>query len=296
MSNIALDAIKNSDSEFKKWIRRHMPSSAVVIADITAALAIYTGSTTIVTIGTLSSLVTTGAATIGTIAHETTNVNTFLVSNAGVVKYRTGAEILADIGAIGTNSPTFTGTVTIPSPFTIGATSMTATAAKLNLLASAAGSTGTNTTNIVFSTSPVLTTPSLGVATATSINGNIFTTGTYTLTGTAAKTLTFTNTITLTGTDAQTYTFPTSSATIARTDAANTFTGHQTIEGVTSTGATGTGKFVFDASPVLTGTPTAPTATLGDNSTNIATTAFVIANRSSLGSVLALSRGYAVTY
>lgn len=36
-------------------------------------------------------------------------------------------------------------------------------------------------------TSPVLTTPTLGVATATSINGNTFTTGTYTLTGTAAK-------------------------------------------------------------------------------------------------------------
>jgi hypothetical protein len=32
------------------------------------------------------------------------------------------------------------------------------------------------------------------------------------------------------------------------------------------------------ASPVLTGTPTAPTATAGDNSTKIATTAFVVAN------------------
>lgn len=267
MSNIALSAIKESDIEFKRWLRRHLPNAS-----------------------SLTSL------TITSLTHETTNVNSFLVSNSGLVKYRTAAEVLSDIGAIGTASPTFTGTVTIPSPFTIGATSMTATAAKLNLLASAAGSTGTNTTNIVFSTSPVLTTPSLGVATATSINGNIFTTGTYTLTGTAAKTLTFTNTITLTGTDAQTYTFPTSSATIARTDAANTFTGHQTIEGVTSTGATGTGKFVFDASPVLTGTPTAPTAALGDNSTNIATTAFVLANKSSLGSILAMSRGYAVTY
>lgn len=33
-------------------------------------------------------------------------------------------------------------------------------------------------------------------------------------------------------------------------------TGHATLEGVTSTGATGTGKFVFDASPTLTGHPT----------------------------------------
>jgi hypothetical protein len=69
----------------------------------------------------------------------------------------------------------------------------------------------------------------LGVATATSINGNTLTTGTYTLTGAAAKTLTFSNSLTLAGTDATTLTFPTTSATIARTDAAQTFTGTQTF-------------------------------------------------------------------
>lgn len=37
---------------------------------------------------------------------------------------------------------------------------------------------------------------------------------------------------TLSGTAAQTYTFPTTSATLARTDAANTFTGNQTFSGV----------------------------------------------------------------
>jgi len=36
-------------------------------------------------------------------------------------------------------------------------------------------------------------------------------------------------------------------------------TGHVTVEGVTSTGATGTGKFVFDASPTFSGTVTLPT-------------------------------------
>ncbi len=82
---------------------------------------------------------------------------------------------------------------------------------------------------------------------------------------TSGKTLSASNTLTLAGTDGTTMTFPTTSATIARTDAANTFTGHQTIEGVTSTGATGTGKFVFDTSPTLTtpnlGTPSAATLT-----------------------------------
>ena len=37
---------------------------------------------------------------------------------------------------------------------------------------------------------------------------------------------------------------------------APTITGHPTIEGVTSTGATGTGKFVFDTSPTISGHPT----------------------------------------
>jgi hypothetical protein len=45
--------------------------------------------------------------------------------------------------------------------------------------------------------------------------------------------------------------------------------------GVTS--STGTGSVVLSASPALTGTPTAPTATSGDNTTQIATTAFVTA-------------------
>ncbi|MFA5696533.1 MAG: hypothetical protein WC917_03765, partial [Bacilli bacterium] len=43
------------------------------------------------------------------------------------------------------------------------------TTTQLNYLSSATGTTGTNTTNIVYSTSPTLTTPNIGVATATSI-------------------------------------------------------------------------------------------------------------------------------
>lgn len=39
-------------------------------------------------------------------------------------------------------------------------------------------------------------------------------------------------------------------------DASPTLTGHPTIEGVTATGATGTGKLVFDTSPTISGHPT----------------------------------------
>jgi hypothetical protein len=91
--------------------------------------------------------------------------------------------------------------------------------------------TATGTVNKV-----AITAPATG-ATLTIADGKTFT---------ASKTFTFTS-----AGDGLTMTFPSTSATIARTDAANTFTGHQTIEGVTSTGATGTGKFVFDAAPTV---------------------------------------------
>jgi hypothetical protein len=48
----------------------------------------------------------------------------------------------------------------------------------------------------------------------------------------SGKTATVSNTLTLAGTDGTTMTFPSTSATIARTDAANTFTGNQTLRAV----------------------------------------------------------------
>lgn len=56
-----------------------------------------------------------------------------------------------------TASPTFTGTVTIPTPFTLGATSVTSTGTQLNYLNAATGTTGTTSANIMFSASPTST-------------------------------------------------------------------------------------------------------------------------------------------
>jgi hypothetical protein len=84
--------------------------------------------------------------------------------------------------------------------------------------------------------------PSTGNLASTTFNGNTLTTGSYTLTGTAAKTLNFTNTLTLSGTDSTTMTFPSTTATIARTDAANTFTGVQTFNTAIAAGSGGTGQ------------------------------------------------------
>lgn len=62
-------------------------------------------------------------------------------------------------------SPTFTGTVTVPTPFTLGAVSVTTTGTQLNYLNAATGTTGTTSTKLVFSTSPALVTPDLGTPT-----------------------------------------------------------------------------------------------------------------------------------
>jgi len=75
----------------------------------------------------------------------------------------------ANTFSTGTGAVSLNGTVTMPTPFTLGATSVTTTGTQLNYLNAATGTTGTTSTNLVFSTSPTLVTPVLGVATATSI-------------------------------------------------------------------------------------------------------------------------------
>lgn len=95
-------------------------------------------------------------------------------------------------------SPTFTGTVTVPSPFTLGATSVTTTGNQLNFLSSASSTTGITSTNLVFSNGPTLqspffVTPNIGVATATSINTGITLNGTIFAKSTNAVSLASTN-------------------------------------------------------------------------------------------------------
>lgn len=117
------------------------------------------------------------------------------------------------------------------------ATGIPIIAGTTGILSVARGGTGataaTGTGNVVLASSPTLTTPTIGVATATSVNNVAFTApaslATFVLG--SAKTFTVNHSLTLAGTDATTMTFPSTSATIARTDAAQTFTGTQTFSG-----------------------------------------------------------------
>jgi hypothetical protein len=104
--------------------------------------------------------------------------------------------------------------------------------------------------------SPTGTVVYAGTQVVAKLNGNTITTGTGVLTLAAGKTLTASNTLTLAGTDATTHTFPATSATIARTDAGQTFSGTQafaaisystTLTGGTGVVALGTNQFYKDA-------------------------------------------------
>ena len=93
--------------------------------------------------------------------------------------------------------------------------------------------TSTGTGNVVRATSPTLVTPTLGVATATSVNKVAITAPATSATLTIAdgKTLTANASLTLAGTDSTTMTMPASSTTLAGLGIAQTFTQDQTIAG-----------------------------------------------------------------
>jgi hypothetical protein len=101
------------------------------------------------------------------------------------------------------------------------------TPSSANLAAAVTDETGSG--SLVFATSPSLTTPNIGAATATSVNGLTISSSTGTLTVTNGKTLSVSNTLTLAGTDSTTMTFPSTSQTIAGLGLAQTFTAAQTF-------------------------------------------------------------------
>ena len=113
----------------------------------------------------------------------------------------------------------------------------------------------TGTGSVVFATSPSLTTPTLGVATATSINKVAFTTPATgsTLTIADGKTLTASNTLTFTGTDSSSVAFGAGGTVAYTSNKLSVFASTTSSEllGVISD-ETGSGVLVFATAPTFT--------------------------------------------
>lgn len=214
-------------------------------------------------------------------------------------------------GTLGTNaytstayaplaSPTFTGTVTLPSPFTLGSTSVTSTGTQLNYLNAATGTTGTTSSNLVFSTSPTITG---GTLTTTSVNGVTLSTG--------GGTTTFLNANGAYSTPAggTTYTFSTGLTNTSGTVTVNTSQNISTLSNLTSngivttsggtgalsvTGTTGTGNVALATSPTFV-TPVlgAATATSINGLTITSSTGTLTVGT---GSTLATSGAFTTTF
>lgn len=234
-------------------------------------------SSATLTIANTGSLITTGAFAITLNATATSTV-TLPASTSATLNYYTTTPAANAIGYAGSASGLIT-YLAVPSVYSI-LTATTGTGLPAFVTATGTGAP-------VAATSPTLVTPTLGVATATSINGNTITASTGTLTLAASSSLITTGAFaqTLTATAASTVTMPAStSATmnyyttapaqyglpyagavsglltyLAVPSVLSVLTGTTGSAPAWST-ATGTGSPVFSAGPTLTGTITAATA------------------------------------
>lgn len=224
-------------------------------------------------------LTTTGSSGAATFIANTLNIPDYSSASFGLtvgtttISSGTNGRILYDnSGVLGELATTGSGSVVLAtSPTLITPTLGVATATSINkvtITAPATGSTLTiadgktltangNTTlglggivldnsgGLIVSASKVLTVSNSltlagtdGKTLTISNNGTLSGGDGFTLAIAASKTLTVSNSLTLAGTDSTTMTFPSTNATIARTDAAQTFTGIQTIPQILNTPAT----------------------------------------------------------
>jgi hypothetical protein len=119
-----------------------------------------------------------------------------------------------------------------------------------------AATANTGTGSVVRATSPTLVTPTLGAASATSINGNVWTAGTGTLTIGAGKTATISSTLTFAGTDGSTVALGAGGTVAYLANTLNAFAATTSAQlASVITDETGSGAPVFGTSPTLV-TPT----------------------------------------
>lgn len=216
-------------------------NSISLTTNVTGTLPVANGGTGVTT--------STGTGSVVLSTSPTLTTPILGTPTSGTLTSCTGLPISTGVAGLGTGVATFL-----------------ATPNSANLAAAVTDETGTG--SLVLATSPTLTTPVLGVASATSINKVAITapaTGS-TLTIADGKTLTASNTLTFTGTDASSVAFGTGGTVAYTSGKLSQFaaTTSSELAGVISD-ETGTGSLVFATSPTLVtpalGTPTSGTLT-----------------------------------
>jgi len=259
--------------------------NGLVITSTTGTLTIANGKTltannSVAFTGTDGSTLTFGTG--GTVAYTQNNLSVFASTTssqlAGIISDETGTGSLVfsnspslTTPAIGSGGFTIAGsssgtTTIITSATATGTITIPGVATTDTVVLVAASQTLTNKTL----TSPILTTPTLGVATATSINGLTITSTTGTLTIANSKTLTVSNSLTFTGTDASSVAFGGGGTVVYTSEKLSAFasTSSSELASVISD-ETGSGALVFANTPTLvtpvlgSATATSITATSG---------------------------------
>lgn len=213
----------------------------------TVAVTLPTTAGTEITSGNnLSALAaTTSAQFAGVISDETGSGSVVLATSPTLVT-----------PTIGVATATSINSTTIPTSKTLVVTTDKLSVHAATTSAELAGviSDETGSGLLVYGTSPTLTTPTIGVATATSVNKVAITAPATSATITIAdgKTLTANKSITLTGTDSTTMTFPSTSQSIPGLALQNTFTHGQTItEGTANESIIGTTGYSLTGSSAV---------------------------------------------
>jgi len=202
-------------------------------------------------------LTITGSGPISTAVNSSTNTLTISAADAstsskGIASFDS-ASFAVTSGAVSIKAGGVTNTQLVNSSITLGSTSISLGASTTTL----AGLTSVTSTNFVGALSGnASTATTLQTARTIAISGPV--TGTATSFDGSAN-----------------ITIPVTSLDVGHANVKGTLPVARGGTGVTT--STGSGSVVLSASPALTGTPTAPTAALGTNTTQLATTEFVTA-------------------
>ena len=261
-------------------------------ANVSAALTLATVNTNVGQFGSSTSIpiVTVNAKGLVT-AVSTASISSTLniAGDTGTDAVSLGSDTLTFVGGTGITSAVTNNTVT----FDIDNSVVTLTGSQTltnktisganNTLSNIGNSSLTNSSVTIGSTNLALGATATTFAGLTSVTSTSFT-GALTGNASTATTLQTARTIAISGPVTGTATsfngsanivIPVTALDVAHANVTGTLAVDHGGTGVTT--STGTGSVVLSASPALTGTPTAPTAASGTNTTQLATTEFVTA-------------------